>query len=179
MIDGDPFDALDRAVAGLAAIYGGTAMTYELSPRSLDRLHGVHPDLVRVVMRAISTTTQDFAVQQGLRTLEEQKRNVAKGNSRTMKSRHLTGHAVDLVPWIDGALKWDWPAIYKIASAMRGAAIAENVPIRFGGVWDRRLNELPGDPAGIKLAVEAYAKRHPGSDLLDGPHYELPREVYP
>lgn len=154
-------------------------MTYALGAKSLAHLEGVHPDLVRVVKRAITTTQQDFAVQQGLRTFEEQKRNVAAGNSRTLKSRHLTGHAVDLVPWINGALEWDWPAIYRIASAMRGAASAEGVPIRWGGVWDRQLAELPGDPAGLKLAVEAYAKRHAGSDLLDGPHFELPVGSYP
>ena len=154
-------------------------MSYTLGTKSLANLEGVHPDLVRVVKRAITTTTQDFAVQQGLRTLAEQKANVAAGNSRTMKSRHLTGHAVDLVPWINGALEWDWPAIYKIAAAMRGAASTEGVPIRWGGVWDRTLAELPGDPAGLKLAVEAYAKRHVGSDLLDGPHFELPAGSYP
>lgn len=154
-------------------------MTYTLGARSLAHLDGVHPDLARVVKRAIAVTTQDFAVQQGLRTLEEQRRNVAAGNSRTLKSRHLTGHAVDLVPWIDGALKWDWDAIYHIASAMRGAASAESVPLRWGGCWDRSLAELPGDPAGLKTAVAAYAKRHAGSDLLDGPHFELPTSAYP
>lgn len=154
-------------------------MTFALGATSLAHLQGVNPDLVRVVKRAITTTTQDFSVNEGLRSVAKQMANVAAGNSRTMESRHLDGHAVDLVPWINGSLQWDWPAIYHIASAMRGAGIAENVPLRWGGVWDRALNELPGDPAGLKLAVEAYAKRHVGSDLLDGPHFELPKGVYP
>src|SRR5918995_7391971 len=72
-------------------------MAFCLSKLSSDRLQGVHPDLVRVVERAIQITTQDFRVQEGLRTRERQAALVARGASRTMNSRHLTGHAVDLV----------------------------------------------------------------------------------
>jgi peptidoglycan LD-endopeptidase CwlK len=49
------------------------------------------------VGRVIKITTQDFRIQAGLRTRERQAELVARGASRTMYSRHLTGHAVDLV----------------------------------------------------------------------------------
>ena len=154
-------------------------MTYVLGPRSLIQLAGVNPDLVRVVQRAIARSMQDFSVHEGLRSKAQQAKNVAAGVSRTQASRHLTGHAVDLVPWIGGVLRWEWPAIYPIAAAMREASIGERVPIRWGGVWDRKLSELGRSPDELKAAVAAYAARHPGPDLLDGPHFELSKGDYP
>jgi peptidoglycan L-alanyl-D-glutamate endopeptidase CwlK len=150
-------------------------MTYVLGAKSLAKLEGVHPDLVRVVRRAIAITTQDFAVFEGLRTLKTQREYMRRGVTRTLASKHLKqpdgfGHAVDLVPWIDGALRWEWGPIWHIAEAMRQAAIAEAVSLTWGGVWDQRLNDLGAD---LKAAVSAYSARHPGPDFLDGPHFQL------
>lgn len=152
--------------------------TFALGKASLARLSSVHPDLVRVVKRAIAITEQDFTVFEGLRSLETQKAYLARGATRTLKSRHLKqpdgfGHAVDLVPWIAGGPRWEWPPIYDIAAAMREAAIAEQAPLIWGGAWDRRLNLLQEGPAGIKAEVAAYCVRHPGPDFIDGPHYQL------
>ncbi len=150
-------------------------MTYILGPKSLQHLEGVHPDLVAVVHGAIKLTTQDFGVHEGLRSIETQKKYVDAGVSKTMDSKHLLqpdglGHAVDLVPYIDGTLRWEWPPIYKVASAVQATAISLNVKLRWGGVWDKVLNDL-----GPKLEAEvhAYGERHPGPDFLDGPHFEL------
>jgi len=155
-------------------------MEFKLGSKSRAELAGVHPDLVAVVKRALQLTAQDFAVHDGIRTVAEQKAFVAAGYSRTMHSKHLEGLAVDLVPWVGGKLRWWWPQIYQIAAAMQQAARALDVPIRWGVVWDRRLNDLaPGmsDPAALPRALQAeglaYNARHPGSDFPDGPHYEL------
>ncbi|EDX79488.1 M15 family metallopeptidase [Brevundimonas sp. BAL3] len=153
-------------------------MTYSLGANSRAECKGVHPDLVRVIERAIKLTTQDFAVHDGVRTLEEQKRLVARGASKTMNSRHLVrsdgyGHAADLVPWINGQLRWEWGPIYHIAFAVQTAAKEYGVSLRWGGVWDRPLSDLPASPDGLKKAVEAYCVRHPGPDFIDGPHFEL------
>jgi hypothetical protein len=86
-------------------------MAFSLSNLSSDRLQGVHPDLVRGVERAIRIRTQDFRVQEGLRTRERQAELVARGASRTMNSRHLIGHAVDLVALEGGELSWQWKTI--------------------------------------------------------------------
>ncbi|MBU3742387.1 MAG: M15 family metallopeptidase, partial [Candidatus Kapabacteria bacterium] len=106
--------------------------TFVLGKGSLKELKGVHPDLVKVVKRAIVLTTQDFTVHDGLRTIEEQREYVARGASTTLTSRHLTGHAVDLVPYINGKLRWEWPPIYAIAEAVRTAAVELDVPLRWG-----------------------------------------------
>lgn len=161
-------------------------MTYILGARSRAELAGVHPTLVGVVERAITITEQDFTVADGMRTLEEQKQNVARGVSKTMNSRHLvqadhTGHAVDLVPWINGKPRWEWPPIYRIAAAMLVSARQLTVPLRWGGVWDKPLLSLDGTgardiaalPAILEHEVLGYISRHRGPDFLDGPHFEL------
>ena len=152
-------------------------MTYALGERSRAKLSGVHPRLVAVVNRAIALTEQDFAVTDGVRTLAQQQVLVSKGASKTLNSRHLPqpdgyGHAVDLVPFVDGP-RWEWPLIYPIAAAMRTAARELNVPLVWGGVWDRKLFELPNTPDALKDAVAAYCLRHPGPDFIDGPHYQM------
>lgn len=152
-------------------------MPYALGAKSLDHLAGVHPDLARVVKRAIQLTTQDFGVHEGLRSAATQAEYFSRGVTKTMNSKHLKqpdgfSHAVDLVPYINGTLRWEWPLIYPVANAMRQAAAECLVAIRWGGVWDKRLSELP---SGLEGAVHAYSDRHPGPDFLDGPHYELVR----
>lgn len=153
-------------------------MTYRLSSKSRARLKGVHPKLVAVVERAIVLTTQDFMVHDGVRTLERQRALVAAGASRTLNSRHLIradgyGHAVDLVPWIAGQPRWEWPPIYAVAQAVRQAAVEQGLRLTWGGVWDRRLADLPATAAGLKTAVQDYCRRHPGPDFIDGPHFEI------
>jgi len=118
-------------------------MEYKLSLRSKQRLSGVHPDLVAVVKRAIEITTQDFFVGEGIRSVERQKRLVASGASRTMNSRHITGHAVDLHPFpyhgdhdVDGVQNSDdWDAYVPIVDAMRQAAEELGVKLTHGYDW--------------------------------------------
>jgi peptidoglycan L-alanyl-D-glutamate endopeptidase CwlK len=125
---------------------------FQLSARSRERLRGVHPDLVRVVERALELTPVDFVVVEGLRTIERQRQLVAQGASRTLNSRHLTGHAVDIAPWIDRQVRWDWPAFRPLIAAMREAARELEVPVIHGADW---------------------------KTFVDGPHHELCRKRYP
>ena len=133
-------------------------MTYTLSARSLERLEGVHPDLLRVVKRAISISTIDFTVLEGLRTLARQKQYVEQGASKTLKSRHLTGHAVDLAPLLDTdrdgdkEVSWAWPQYHLLAKVIKEAAKIEKVPVEWGGDW---------------------------RTFKDGPHWQLPHKLYP
>lgn len=158
-------------------------MVYVLGAKSRAELKGVHPDLIRIVERAIQITTQDFSVHDGLRTAEEQKRLVAAGASQTMNSKHRQqadgyGHAVDLVPFINGKMRWEWPAIYPIAAAVWQAARELKVDIRWGGAWIDLDQIKTGTPGAMKAAVEAYgaARRKAGkSAFTDGPHFELAR----
>ena len=127
-------------------------MPFKLGARSIERLQGVHPDLVRVVHRAIALTPVDFTVLEGLRSPERQKILVASGASQTLNSRHITGHAVDLGAWVDNQVDWSWPLYTKIANAMKAAANELGIAIIWGGDW---------------------------KTFKDGPHFELDRKVYP
>ena len=124
-----------------------------IDPRSSARMSGVNPDLMRVVYLAATITPIDFIVTEGLRTLDRQKQLKAAGASKTLRSRHLTGHAIDLAARIDGEVRWDWPLYHRLAAAMKEAARLENVTIEWGGDWK----------GGFK----------------DGPHFQLPWATYP
>lgn len=128
-------------------------MSRRYSARSLKNLNGIHPDLRRVIDRALQDSPIDFVVIEGLRTRERQKQLVASGASRTMNSRHLTGHAVDLVPiGPNGTAAFDWPLYHILGPAVEAAAQAEGVALTWGGRW---------------------------VSFKDGPHFELDRKVYP
>jgi peptidoglycan L-alanyl-D-glutamate endopeptidase CwlK len=152
---------------------------FVLGGRSLERLETVKPELARTVKLAITFSAQDFAVNQGLRSLAEQRKAVAAGNSRTMHSKHLPqpdgkAWAVDLVAWVNGSVSWEFDLYGEIAHAMDLAAtqlgFAHN--IRWGCAWDRVLADFGGDRTAYLAEASAYAKRHAGSDLLDAPHFE-------
>ena len=124
-------------------------MAYKLGNSSLQKLEGVHPDMVAVIKRAIEITEQDFSVIEGLRSYERQKELVNKGASKTMNSRHLTGHAVDIAPY---PLSWDWKYFYPIADAMKDAAQELGIDLEWGGDW---------------------------TSFKDGPHWQLSWKSYP
>ena len=117
----------------------------------LERLVGLHPDLVRVVNRLL-TVRQDVVILEGMRTLERQRKLLALKATTTLKSRHLTGHAVDLAVTVDGEIRWDWPLYNQLAPFVKTAAQDENVPIEWGGDWKK---------------------------FKDGPHWQLPWAIYP
>lgn len=123
---------------------------FKLSEKSKSKLQGLHPDLVKVVNRAIELTPIDFTVLEGLRTKERQQELFDKGASKTLNSRHLTGHAVDLAPY---PIDWnDLKRFNQVADVMKQAAKELNVSIVWGGDW--------------KL-------------FNDCPHFELDKKVYP
>ncbi|MEQ5176510.1 MULTISPECIES: M15 family metallopeptidase [Proteus] len=127
--------------------------TYTLSQRSQNNLNDVHQDLVRIVYLALTLSEYDFVVIEGVRSLIRQKELMKEGKSKTLNSRHLTGHAVDIVPLVNGVIPWqDWSAFESVSKAMKKAAHQLGVSINWGGDW---------------------------VSFRDGPHYELCRGAYP
>ena len=134
-------------------------MSYQLSQRSLDRLHGVDQKLVAVVKRAIELSPIDFMVLEGVRTREQCMINYGKGRTASQcvakgvpakyaqpkvakvtwlnnpfASKHTVGKAVDLVPY-----PVDWNTLSKfdeIAKAIKQAAKELGVNVRWGADWD-------------------------------------------
>ena len=127
---------------------------FKLGSRSKANLVGVHPDLRKVVELAIGLTAVDFVVTEGLRTAERQAQLLASGASRTLKSRHLTGHAVDLAAIFEGKVSWRSNLYYELSHVMKNAASSLSIPLEWGGeIW------MPG--------------------FFDGPHFQLPWDKYP
>lgn len=148
------------------------ATGFRFSARSLGHLNGVHPDLVRVMTRALTEFTEiDFAVIEGLRTPQEQQELVKTGASRTLKSRHLTGHAVDVMAYVGGKGRWDFGLYVKIAEAVRAAARELGVRVIWGGCW-QQLNQVEDIGAAV-AAYSARKKKAGQTPLIDGPHFEL------
>lgn len=132
-------------------------MTITLSEKSLTKLSGAHPDLQKIIKRAAAISSVDFTILEVVRTLARQKELVAKGASKTMKSRHLAStdgysRAIDIAPMDGGQVSWAWPLYHKIAPIIKQAAKDVGVPIEWGGDW-------------IKFK--------------DGPHWQLPWKDYP
>lgn len=122
-----------------------------LNTRSMANLTGVHPDLVKIVKLAAANAVTEFIVTEGVRTAARQSELFAKGATQTMKSRHLTGHAVDLAAMLGGEVRWDWPLYDKLAHQMKAAAASLSIPLEWGGDWV----------------------------FKDGPHFQLPWASYP
>lgn len=139
----------------------------QLNPRSENNLRTCHPDLIRVVRRAVELVNAKssdpawrsvgFIVTEGVRTPARQREMVRKGLSKTLNSRHLAGkdglsRAFDFVGTLNGAARWDWPFFHKLAPLIKQAAREIGIPIVWGGDW---------------------------KSFKDGPHFELPRSKYP
>jgi peptidoglycan LD-endopeptidase CwlK len=149
---------------------------YHLSPRSLKRLKGVDESLERVVHRAIEITEVDFGVSCGLRTIEEQKKLYATGASKTMRSKHLDGEAVDLVAYMNGNVSWELSVYDEIATAVALAARELDLPVRWGAAW-----HIPDIRYWEKSFEEAYTdyidlRRSQGKvPFIDATHFEINR----
>ena len=126
---------------------------FNFSKRSEENLRGVHPDLVKVIRRALELTDIDFMVIEGKRNEARQRDLVASGKSQTMNSRHLTGHAVDCAPLINREIPWkDWTKFRLVADAVLQAGKELGIDVEWGGNW---------------------------KSFKDGPHFQLTHKSYP
>lgn len=125
---------------------------FSFSERSINNMKGVHPDLRSVFHAAITLTEVDFVITEGLRSFSRQQELHDNGATKTMNSRHLTGHAMDVVALVGGEVRWDWPLYEKIATAVKAAANLQQIDVEWGGDW---------------------------TSFKDGPHFQLPWDKYP
>jgi peptidoglycan L-alanyl-D-glutamate endopeptidase CwlK len=154
-------------------------MTFRLSQRSLDRLEGVHPDMTAVVERAIQLSKVDFGVTQGVRTLDEQKANVAAGRSQTMRSKHLlqqTGfsHAVDVVAYVGSDVSWELNLYDDICDAFKEAAKEVGCSIKWGAAWSEGdIRTYLGTSEDAMMAYVDLRRSQGRRPFIDAPHFEL------
>ena len=150
-------------------------MAFTLSQRSLGRLDGVNNKLHSVVTTAITLTNVDFGVTCGLRTEREQEELVARGASQTMKSKHLTGDAVDVVAYIGGSrISWELNLYDDIADALKEASIKEGVGIRWGASWHiPDLRDWEGTAEEAMMSYIDLRRSQGRRPFIDAPHFEL------
>lgn len=131
-------------------------MEFELSPTCELRLAGCHPELIRICRHAAEEAPLPFIVFEGLRSVARQRELVAKGVSKTYNSRHLTGHAVDIVPVVHSRPIWNWDAMHILAPHIKAIAAHHHVRLDWGGDWKK----FP-DGAHWELSWKHYPLRHP------------------
>lgn len=149
-------------------------MAYQFGKSSIQKLQGVHPDLVKVMNLAIQKSSQDFSITEGVRTLERQKELLAKKLTQTLNSNHIKqadgfGHAVDVAPY---PLSWDLEKFYPIVEAVRAAAKELGVRVRWGGAW-AVLNDSAKSPKDLVNEYSAERRKLGKKAFIDGPHFEL------
>ena len=87
--------------------------------RSKKRLRGVDTRLISVLNEVVKY--YDLTILEGKRTKERQEELVAKGASKTMKSKHLEGKAVDVAPYPIPDWKDTYQFIYMAGRVMQEA----------------------------------------------------------
>ncbi len=122
-----------------------------LTERCYRRLSGVHPALVAVLEEAARLGPHTFIITEGLRTAARQRALFEAGATRTLNSRHLTGHAADLAVTVGGQVRWDWPLYSWLGVQVKQAAAKLGTAVVWGGDWPT---------------------------FRDGPHFELDRRVF-
>ena len=149
-------------------------MTFKLPQRSLDKLQGVDEQLVATVKLAISLTKTDFGVICGMRTVEEQRALVAKGASKTMRSKHLEGRAVDLMAYVGSRGSWELNLYDDLADAMKEAAKETGAALRWGAAW--HIPDIRQWKGSMEEAMNEYVdlRRSEGKrPFIDAPHFEI------
>ena len=174
--------AQDSAKASLNATLSSSVRTYDsgfkFGEASKKEMQGVRVILQQIANMALARCPQDFTFYDGLRTYKQQEDMVRRGVSKTMQSKHLSGDAMDLVPWHNGKPVWEWERIYPIVVAVDSAATELGVAnkIVWGGAWDRRLSDFEGDVKEIQRVCEQYVARRRAAGqkavFIDGPHFE-------
>lgn len=153
-------------------------MAFQFGTKSRAALAAVHPDLAALAEAALAECEIDFSITEGMRSKERQEKLVAEGKSQTLKSRHITGHAVDVGALVDGKLTWDMPAYAQIADAFRKASIATGIPFEWGCAWGLDLTKFASADEA-KAAYVAERARQGKKPFFDGPHFQLPSRDYP
>lgn len=125
---------------------------FTFSSRSESNLEGVHPGLTQIARRALELSPIDFGITEGLRSYTRQTQLFKSGKSQTLNSRHLTGHAIDIIAYPTLSGSWDFSDYELIAIAFKQAARELNISVEWGGDW---------------------------TSFKDGVHFQLPYDVNP
>jgi len=119
----------------------------KLSATSKKRIEGLKPDLLKVIAAVEDACPFPMSVgaDGGLRTLARQKELLAEGKSKTLKSKHLTGDAVDLYPLTNDAKAIAPDRYNELAKIVKAEASRLGIKIYWGfdlWGWDKPHYQL-------------------------------------
>jgi len=115
---------------------------YRLSQRSLDRLEGCDPKILKIVNLAITYTAIDFGIAHngGFRSAEKQNKIFKDGAStkdgHEKRSKHQDGIAFDYLCYDNNGVTWNKHHYFMVYGAIHAAAEHLGIAIRWGGNWD-------------------------------------------
>ena len=147
---------------------------FSFSKKSFEKMEGINPELEQLARTAISLTSVDFGISEGLRTIERQKKLVEQKRSQTLKSKHIDGKAIDVFAVIDGEICWEIGVYDDIADAFALASRSLGTPLRWGAAWTVR--DIGAWEGSMEDAMNSYIDTRRGEGrrpLIDGPHFEL------
>ncbi len=110
----------------------------KLNATSIARMRGVDPNLIALAKKAREISPIPFEITEGLRTMERQRYLVKTGKSRTLKSYHLRGKAIDFVAMPSGKVSWelkDYKTIVEKAFKPAAKALGLTDRIVYGVYW--------------------------------------------
>lgn len=110
---------------------------FSFSKTSLDKMNGVDSKLVNLMKEAIKNSPYDFGITEGIRTLERQKELFAQGKTKTLKSYHLIGKAVDIKVYVNREVTWNFKYYKEVADHIKEVAKKLGYVITWGGDWKK------------------------------------------
>lgn len=149
-------------------------MAFKLSNKSLKKMEGIDPALEILAKHAISLSSVDFGISEGLRSVERQKKLVAQKRSQTMKSLHLEGKAIDVFAFVDGEAVWELSVYDEIADAFAMASRSQGTPLVWGAAWS--VPDIGQYNGTMEEAMHSYVdlrRSQSRRPFLDGPHFQL------
>ena len=122
-------------------------MSYQFSKVSIERMKGVHPDLITIFSEAIKNSPIDFGIPEsgGIRSAGQQnilfQQGVTKCDGIQTKSKHQTGEALDVFAYVNGKASWNKNHLCLIAGVILSTAKRlkkegkVQVEIKWGGTF--------------------------------------------
>jgi peptidoglycan L-alanyl-D-glutamate endopeptidase CwlK len=116
---------------------------YKFSDLSERRMEGVDNRLITLMRESLRNSPVDFGVAWlgGKRTAKQQNSRYVKGYSQKdgykRISKHQTGHAIDVLPYVHGEPVTDDKYYYIIIGVIMATAKHMGIAIRNGGDWDQ------------------------------------------
>ena len=108
---------------------------FSFSKASLEKMNGVNSKLINLMKEAIKESPYDFGITEGIRTLKRQKELFAQGKTKTLKSYHLVGKAVDIKIYVNGKITWDFKYYKEVSDHIKEVARKLGYVITWGGDW--------------------------------------------